>query len=174
MRAVVCLAAADGAARWGRPAGLAVVDYAATPVGPYREALVGRLTGPLSGAVPWIVVDSAASAAAGRAHWALPKELGEVRVDADLTEALVVGVGARVLLRVRAAPVAVPVSVPARLRQPGRSPAPVRFRGRGRPALVEVSGQLPLGLGGGARPGVVLDGVLRIGPPRARAAGRSR
>lgn len=174
IRAVVCLA--------GASTGFAVVDYAATPVGPYREAFVGRLTGPLSGTVPWMVVDSAASMAGGREHWALPKEPARLQVDLPdgaasagaAAEAIVEGGGTRVELRARVARVAVPVAVPGRLRQPGRGPAPVRFRGRGRPALVELSGDLPCGLAPGARPGVLLDGVLRIGRPRGVGGGHDR
>src|SRR5919199_6634890 len=54
-----------------RPTLLAVVDYARTPVGPYREAFVALATGPWSARVPWIIVDDPASAEAGRAWWNL-------------------------------------------------------------------------------------------------------
>ncbi len=65
--------------RRGRLTALAAVSYAETPVGPYGEALLAELRLPLRVlrlrvphvrvTVPWIVVDSAASAAGGRRHW---------------------------------------------------------------------------------------------------------
>jgi hypothetical protein len=55
----------------------AVVRYAETPVGPYGELAGSPLLlldgGRVAGHVPFIAVDSVASADAGRALWALPK-----------------------------------------------------------------------------------------------------
>lgn len=55
----------------------ALVRYAATPVGPYGELAGCPLLlldgGRMAGHVPFIAVDSAASADGGRALWALPK-----------------------------------------------------------------------------------------------------
>lgn len=56
-----------------------LVNYAASPVGPYRELLyVGgffKERGRVRPSVTRILVDSAASLTAGRAYWGLPKEL---------------------------------------------------------------------------------------------------
>ena len=150
-----------------RPTGLAVVAYAATPVGPYGEALLAELSLPLRVTVPWIVVDSAASAAAGRAHWALPKAVAQldvaVALDLDRPHADVRGQdGVELRLRARAAGPRVPVAGTAVLVQPGRGPAPLRFRGHARPALVRVTG----GPSPGSGPGLVLDGVLHLAAPR--------
>jgi len=179
VRAVVRLARTREGTRAraaARPAGFAVVDYADTPVGPYREALVAVVTRPLSvtrpfaGRVPWMVVDSAPSVAAGRAHWGLPKQLAALDVGpagtGALTEASVDGGAARVRLWARALGPAVPLVVRAVLRQPERGPAPVRFRGRARLATVELRGELPCGLRPGWLPGLALDGVLVIESPR--------
>src|SRR4051794_10476403 len=57
----------------------ALVRYADTPVGPYRELAACPVLFlddlRVAGHVPFIAVDSGASAAAGRALWALPKRL---------------------------------------------------------------------------------------------------
>jgi hypothetical protein len=62
----------------GGPGAVMVVDYASSPVGPYRELLFlpGRfaVAGGLYPAITRIFVSSQASADNGRAHWALPKE----------------------------------------------------------------------------------------------------
>jgi hypothetical protein len=64
-------------ARRGLGFGIAgFVDYAASPVGPYREFLASPTLvrgGLLRLHVPLIAVDSSASLLGGRAHWALPK-----------------------------------------------------------------------------------------------------
>src|SRR3954469_12082959 len=54
-----------------------LVRYDDTPVGPYREILVSpvMLRKPTAITVPFIAVDSVASVAGGREHWALPKAL---------------------------------------------------------------------------------------------------
>jgi len=163
LRAVVRL----GLHRW-RPTALAVVSYADTPVGPYGEALLAELRLPLRITVPWIVVDSAASALGGRQHWALPKELTtldlDVRLDARRQHALVrVAERDDLRLSARAFGPAVPVVGAAVLAQPGRGPARLRVRGRARAAAASVTG----GPSPGAGPGVVLDGVLRLAAPRA-------
>jgi hypothetical protein len=160
LRAVACLARVGGPGR--RPAGFAVVDYAETPVGPYREALVAELAGPRSGTVVWMAVNSATSKAAGRVHWGLPKELAALAADPALSTVVVEAAGVRAEVRVRSTGLAVPVVVPALLRQPERPPARVRFRGRAQPAVVSLAGDLPCGLDAGTRPGVVLEGTLRI------------
>ena len=66
-----------------------VVDYLDSPVGPYREILASPvLRRPGGGrgvmprlSVPFIAVDSAASVHGGRAHWNLPKVLGDFTGD---------------------------------------------------------------------------------------------
>jgi hypothetical protein len=161
LRALACVTGAG----W-RSTALAVVAYTATPVGPYREALVGQLIGPFSGSVPWIVVDDEASAAAGRAHWGLPKQLAALRVADGPTEASVDAAGAQLHVQARWTGPSLPVAVRGTLRQPGRAPAPLRFRGRFRPALVRLTGAPPCGLRVGTRPGALLEGTLVLGPPR--------
>ena len=149
-----------------RPTALAVVSYADTPVGPYGEALLAELRLPLRVTVPWIVVDSAASAAAGRAHWGLPKAEALLDLALDLggqEQRAVVGTTPdRLDLRARAYGPALPVAGAAVLDQPGRGPAALRFRGRARPALVRVTG----GPWPGAGAGAVLHGVLHLAAPR--------
>jgi hypothetical protein len=160
LRAVLAFARAGA-----RPAGFAVAHYLETPVGPYREALVGVVTGPRSGRVPWMVVDSAPSMAAGRAWWGLPKELADLRADAALGEAEVDGGGAAVAVRARPRGPAVPVALAVRLRQPGLPPARAHLRGRARPATVVLTGRPPHGLRPGSRPGAVLEGTLHLSAP---------
>lgn len=148
--------------RWHLTA-LAVVAYEQTPVGPYGEALVARARTPLRLTVPWIVVDSAASAAAGRRNWALPKEQAELRVDLQgrPATARVALPDGELLLQAHVRGPALPVLGASVLEQPGRAPAPLRFRGRARPALVRVQG----GPQPGAGPGALLEGVLRLAAP---------
>ena len=145
---------------------LAVVSYAETPVGPYGEALLAELRLPLRITVPWIVVDSAASAAGGRQHWGLPKGVTrldlEVGLDRDAQQARVATAPDDLQLHARARGPRVPVLGAAVLVQPGRGPAALRFRGRARSALVRVSG----GPSSGTGPGAVLAGVLRLAAPR--------
>ncbi len=144
---------------------LAVVSYAETPVGPYGEALLAEVGLPLRLTVPWIVVDSAASAAGGRQHWGLPKtetqlEL-ELSLHRDRQQARVSTTPGDLHLRARAFGPRLPVVGAAVLAQPGRGPAALRFRGRARPAQVHVTG----GPAAGTGPGAVLDGVLRLAAP---------
>jgi hypothetical protein len=153
--------------RGSRPALLVVADYSATPVGPYREAFLAVLTRPWSGTVPWIVVDDVASVAGGRLLWALPKQLGSLRlaahrgaVDAHVDDGCV-----RLELVARARGPALPVLAAGLLRQPGRRAAALVVTGRARLALVSLTGSLPPGVRGGTRPGLLLEGRLRIGPP---------
>jgi hypothetical protein len=147
---------------------LAVVSYVETPVGAYGEALLAGLRLPLRLTVPWIVVDNAASAVAGRQHWGLPKAETHLDLhlgpDLDRQQARVRLPAAPDDLRLRARAVGprVPVVGAAVLAQPGRGPAALRFRGRARPALVHVTG----GPSAGTGPGAVLDGVLRLAAPR--------
>jgi hypothetical protein len=162
--------------RGRRGTALAVVAYAETPVGPYGEALLAELRLPLRVTVPWIVVDSAASAVGGQRHWGLPKAVTDLELelgrDRDLQRARVSTPSGELQLRARAAGPALPVVAAAVLRQPGRGPAGLRVRGRVRPAFVRVSG----GPSPGAGPGLVLEGVLRLAaprPPRPRDLPRS-
>ena len=153
---------------------LAVVAYDATPVGPYAEALLAQVRLPLRLTVPWIVVDSPASALAGRRNWALPKQEADVTVEVGDRRAAARVAGLRdadLLLRARAVGPALPVRCTAVLEQPGRGPAPLRWRGHARLALVAVDG----GPAPGAGPGALLDGVLDLAAPRSgpRTARRS-
>lgn len=155
-----------------RAGGFAVVDYADTPVGPYREALTAVALSVRSGWVPWMVVDSEASRAGGREGWGLPKELAVIdteREPADraprTAKVLAEGVDLTVTARVTGGR-GLRVSLTAALRQPRRGPAEVRFTGRVRPAVVVLEGAPPRGVRPGRRPGVALDGTMVIGPPR--------
>jgi hypothetical protein len=158
----LCLLTRQG---W-RPTALAVVDYRQSPVGPYREALVAFATSPWSGRVPWIVVDDAASADAGRAWWDLPKNLADITVGKDRVS--VRGPDADFDLAVtRLWPVA-RVAVPGLLHQPQRGLALVVFTGRLHVGLVTATGTLPAGVRPARRVGLLLSGRLRVGAPRRR------
>lgn len=155
-----------------RAGAFAVVDYADTPVGAYREALTAVALGARSGWVPWMVVDSEASRAGGREGWGLPKELGVIDTDLAGTgraptsaRVLAEGVDVGVTARVASGP-GLRVSLTAQLRQPRRGPAVVRFTGRVRPAVVVLEGTPPRGVRPGRRPGVALSGELLVGAPR--------
>ena len=145
---------------------LGVVAYADTPVGPYGEVLLAELRLPLRVTVPWIVVDSAASAAGGRQHWGLHKSVTHLDVDVDLDRDRLRASASTppddLRLRARAGGPRVPVAGAAALVQPGRAPAALGFRGRARPAVVRVTG----GPSPGTGPGMVLDGVLHLAAPR--------
>lgn len=153
--------------RGGVPTALAVVSYADTPVGPYGEALLAEVRPPLRVTVPWIVVDSAASAAGGRQHWGLPKTETRLELrlglDRDVQQGRVTTAPDDLRLHARAGGPRVPLVGAGVLVQPGRGPAALRFRGRARPAWVRVTG----GPSAGTGPGAVLDGVLRLATPRA-------
>jgi hypothetical protein len=149
----------------GHVTALAVVAYDATPVGPYGEALLAQVRPPLRLTVPWIVVDSAASAAAGRRNWALPKHEADLSVEVHDRRAAARVAGLPdpdLLLRARAVGPALALRCAAVLEQPGRGPAPLRWRGRARPALVHVDG----GPAPGTGPGALLEGVLHLAAPQ--------
>ena len=159
LRALVRLGTADR-----RLTALAVVAYAETPVGPYGEALLAEVRLPLRVTVPWIVVDSAASLAAGRRNWALPKTQAALSLDLDAPAGTVTVAGSPsddLRVRARVLGPRLPVAGAALLQQPGRGPAPLLLTGRARAAVVRVDG----GRSPGTGPGVLLDGVLRLGAP---------
>ena len=147
----------------------ALLRYERSPVGPYSEVLgcpvLLRGGGLVHTTVPFIAVDSIASVAGGRAHWALPKVLaafgplpGGTRVDGDGWQ-----------VHVRPTPVGPSLPVAARFSttQDGRLSARSRVRGRARLARVRVDGSgLPPWLRPGRHPGLVLSAC----PPRRRAA----
>ncbi len=160
----------------------AMVRYLDSPVGPYSEiigvprlVLQGRMP---AATVPFIAVDSLASVAGGRAHWALPKVLasfswlGLQSVQAS-GQGWSVGVGAR--LRGPALPFAArfPLLQPFPADVAGEPPvlrrSVVRGSGRLRPAQVTVSTtgtSLPLWLTSGRFAGVVLPlGRAVVGAP---------
>ena len=155
-----------------RAGGFAVVDYADTPVGPYREALTAVALSARAGWVPWMVVDSPTSREGGREHWGLPKELATIdaawSAAGDLVAGRVLVDGTDVRVRSRTAGQVhggLPVRLGAQLRQPGRGAAPVRFTGRVRPAVVVLDGEPPEGVRPGRRVGVALEGEMWIGAP---------
>src|SRR4051812_27704316 len=154
----------------------AFVDYAATPVGPYREVLaspVVLLTPGPAATVPFIAVDSAASVVGGRENWALPKTLARFEWSDDAV--LAQGEGWTVSARVRARGPALPFAVAAADRQPGPDGGSLvmGIRGRGRARLgraaVRVTGpDLPRWLRDGVHPALVVeDARVRFGAPRA-------
>ena len=155
-----------------------VVRYLDSPVGPYEELVGGVLLRPLLLHVPFLAVDSAASAHGGRAHWALPKTLAEL-VRTGPHEVVATGDGWRV--QVAATPVGPRLPVAGGL--PGRQldddGRPVPFtaaaRGSGRLARVLVRvgsdragepGSLAGWLRSGRHPGAVVRLALRVGGGR--------
>jgi hypothetical protein len=68
-----------------------LVDYTASGVGPYREALFipgqFRLDGRLCSSITRIFVSSQPSVDSGRANWGIPKELADFQVAGDLFRA---------------------------------------------------------------------------------------
>lgn len=152
----------------GRTRGVAVgmlVDYLASPVGPYREVLVGQL---LRGSllpvvhIPFIAVDSLPSVHGGREHWQLPKAY------ADFDGPTATGDGWSVTAEPRAYGLRLPVRGPFGNDQ-GAGRATIRLRGTGRLARVAVrTSGLTIGpwLGDGTRWGLVAEGEMVVGPPR--------
>ena len=145
----------------------ALVDYLESPVGPYREVLVGQqLRGALLPVVhvPFIAVDSLASVAAGRAHWSLPKTLAAFDGDTATGDGW----------SVRATPRAYGPSFPVLARlgsDQGSGRSTSRLRGTARLARVDVGVEgLTIGpwLGSGARYGLVVEGRLSIPAPSPR------
>jgi Acetoacetate decarboxylase (ADC) len=131
---------------------VAFVRYAATPVGPYRELLATPVlllqrTPPAAATIPFIAVDSAASIAAGRANWALPKTLARFDWPPNGREAVAEGDGWSVAARFNALGPALPFAVPAADRQMSEAgeelAIAVRACGRARLAsvAVEVAGR---------------------------------
>jgi len=158
----------------GRVRGAAVgalVDYLDSPVGPYREVLVGQL---LRGTVlpvlhvPFIAVDSLLSVHGGRAHWSLPKAVAEFTGDVGAGAATATGDGWSVAVRAAPRGPRLPVAGPLTTEQDGRR-AVAALRGRGRLARVEVTAEgLALGgwLGAGTHLGLVAEGRMVVHPPR--------
>lgn len=165
-----------------RPQALgAVVDYLDSPVGPYREVLVGqRMRSPGPGGlglpvlhVPFIAVDSLASVHGGRVHWGLPKAVGTFR--GELPDTTAAGDGWSVAVRATARGPRLPVVGPLRTDQ-GRGVATARLRGTARLARVEVAASGPTlsgWLGTGTHPGLVAEGRMVVGPPESPASTRS-
>ncbi|MCV7313968.1 acetoacetate decarboxylase family protein [Mycolicibacillus parakoreensis] len=193
--AVVWLGRGGRAATAALPSGLTTnsalmtvggfVRYTDTPVGPYDEVL--GLIGSRSGATPWgtvalMAVDSAASLVGGRTNWAMPKTLarfdGEPAANTTMTargdDALQWEVGARP--RVLLGP-SIPVKAAGAARQvfsDGRiGESRLRFSGRVRPALVNVTvtsaGSLSSWLRPGRHLGAVIDSAaFTLDEPRFR------
>jgi len=167
--ATAALAGATG----GSAAALAVlggmVRYLDTPVGAYDEvfgAVAFRRGGRIAGNVPFMAVDSEDSVVGGRANWSLPKTVAAFagRPTGGRMEAR--GSGWQVTATTRPLGPAVPVpsrSVLMTQQWPdGRlREAPMRLRGRARPALVTVTvesaGALPHWLRAGRYAGVVFE-----------------
>ena len=151
----------------GRVRGLAVgglIDYLDSPVGPYREVLVGQL---LRGSllpvvhVPFIAVDSLASVHGGRTHWQLPKTV------ADFDGDTATGDGWTVRATARAYGLRFGVGGPIGNDQ-GSGRATTRLRGTARLARVDVTATgltLTPWLGTGTRHGLVVEGRVTVGAP---------
>lgn len=161
------------------------VRYTDTPVGPYDEVL--GLVGSRSGITPWgsvalMAVDSAASLVGGRTNWAMPKTLarfdGQPAANATMTahgdDALQWQVSARP--RVLVGP-SVPVKASGTARQVfsdgSIGESRLRFTGRVRPALVNVTvtsaGTLSSWLRPGRHPGAVIESAsFTLDEPRFR------
>ena len=143
----------------------ALVEYLDSPVGPYREVLVGQqLRGALLPVVhvPFIAVDSLTSVAGGREHWSLPKAVAHFEADTAT------GDGWSVRATPRAYGLRFPVRAPLGLDQ-GRGRSWTQLRGSARLARVEVAVEgLTIGpwLGHGTRPGLVVEGQMVVGAPR--------
>jgi len=144
----------------------AFVDYLDSPVGPYREVLVGQL---VRGSalpvlhVPFIAVDSLTSVAGGREHWLLPKTLA--RFTGAGTSAT--GDGWHVGAEPRAYGPRFPLRGPLRTDQ-GSGRFTTLLRGSGRLARVDVTtAGLTLGpwLGSGVRYGLIAEGTMTVGAP---------
>lgn len=157
----------------GRTRGLALggfVDYLESPVGPYREVLVGQL---LTGSalpvvhIPFIAVDSLPSVHGGRAHWRLPKAFAAFRGDIGTGAARADGDGWSVSVRAAPGGLRFPVVGPLRNDQ-GAGVATSSLRGTARLARVQVDASGPtLGswLATGRHLGLVAEGRMVVGAP---------
>ena len=163
------------ACRGGRGVSLGgLIAYRGTPVGPYQEIFAAPIALRAGGPVAQVVlmaVDSAASVAAGRRNWALPKVLA--RFDRVAGAATVRGKGWQVTVTARARRRSLPVRARGRCAQPepdGRiRDFAMRIRGRARLATVEVHHDAPLlepWLPAGHHLAVAFDGAVDVMPPR--------
>ncbi|MDP9400089.1 MAG: acetoacetate decarboxylase family protein [Actinomycetota bacterium] len=156
----------------------ALVQYLESPVGPYAEILASPVVllerGLPAAHVPFIAVDSLASAGDGRANWALPKTLARFAWSGAAARAAAEGWS----VSATTAPSGprLPLLGLARALQLDASGrellAPLAGLGLGRPASVEVSpagAALPSWLLAGTHPGLVLSRArLRMGAPAVR------
>ena len=140
------------------------VHYLDSPVGPYREVLVGQL---LRGSllpvvhVPFIAVDSLPSVHGGRTHWQLPKAFADFEGDTATGDGWTVRATARTYgLRF---PVVGPLG-----NDQGAGRATTQLRGTARLARVDVAATgltLTPWLGTGTRHGLVAEGRMTVGAP---------
>ena len=153
----------------------AFVRYLDSPVGPYDEVIGAVLLRPLHAHVPFLAVDSLASLAGGREHWALPKTLARFERGQDGTVAR--GDGWRIEAGAHPRGPRLPAAGLLRTTQVdagGRErTARAALRGSARAAgvLVQVGtdlagspGSLAGWLRAGQHPGAVVHGSLRVGP----------
>jgi len=166
---------ATGAPRRALPVTVgALIRYRETPVGPYHEVLgspVLLAEWPLPAAsIPFIAVDSIASAHGGRANWRLPKTLarfdwpegagGSFEVDAE-------GTGWSVHASVHTRRRRLPVAAVVRTRQQDLA-FTTRVRGRARAASVALETRgatLPRWLRSGRHPALVIEGARGVVGP---------
>jgi hypothetical protein len=132
----------------------AFVRYHDSPVGPYSEVFAARGLH-----VPFMAVDSEASMRAGRANWALPKQM------AAFSGWSAEGAGWSVAARVASHGVRVPLAAVGELRQAVRTLA--WAYGVGRLVRVEVAVRGVQWIEPGRHLGVRVErATLRIGSPR--------
>lgn len=154
-----------------------LIAYHEGPVGPYNEVVGSPVLlrrGPLVCHVPFLAVDSAASAAAGRGNWALPKVLASFEFDAGPGPVRAIGDGWELVVaatvRARRFPFAMTVRCvqewpDGRLRE-----APAQMRGQAQLARVDVrhgrTSELGEWLVDGRHQGVLISGMQHL--PEAR------
>jgi len=159
----------------------AFLRYADTPVGAYSEVVAAPVVfrrGPGRVHVPFLAVDSVPSVSGGREHWGLPK--GYATFDwTDAGDAAgASGDGWALSVRATPGPVRLPLwgrgSIVQVTPDGALAVAPVRLRGHGRPARVQVEcsadASFAAWLSAGSRVGLVLDRArLVVGPAALRA-----
>ena len=156
-------------------------SYARSPVGPYRELVVGqpvRLGGHPGLCVTTMVVDSPESRRGGRDNWGFPKQLGRLTWERDGGERSLRWEERGLVVRGRVAGPALPLLVPVRAvqeRADGPVVVPGRLRGTAGPTRVSVAvpPDDPLVPLAGVRPGFFVSGLrLVVAPARHPSSAR--
>jgi Acetoacetate decarboxylase (ADC) len=162
------------------PCLVAGVDYATSPVGPYRELVVAqpaRLGLRPGLCITTMVVDARDTKVAGRLNWGFPKELGTLTWTGDADQAELRWVERDLTVRGVAVGPVLPVLAIARAlqrRSDGPVVVPLRVRGRGRLARVSIDvgdAADPLAGLAGRHRGVLVSGLRFVIHPARHAAG---